>query len=103
MASAIGTAFLIGIVGVLLAGEFKTAMTVFPSEAAMKFHLDGDGLYRLRFDELPSGIRSGFWLDAVMDMRYRGLAMDCIDGESWILTSSGEKMRKLAEMMQQEE
>ena len=96
-------AFLIGSVIWILAGEIKLAMTVFPSEAAMKFHLDEDGLYRLRFDEIPSGIRSGFWMDAIMDMRCRHLAMDCIDGESWILTDKGEELRKFSETLQQEE
>lgn len=96
-------ALLIGPVVWLLIGELKLAMTVFPSEAAMKFHLDEDGLYRLRFDEIPSGIRSGFWMDAIMNMRHRMLAMDCIDGESWILTDKGEELRKFSEVLQQEE
>lgn len=103
MLHVIALAFLIGSVIWILAGEIKLALTVFPSEAAMKFHLDEDGLYRLRFDEIHSGIRSGFWMDAIMDMRCRRLAMDCIDGESWILTDKGEELRKFSEMMQQEE
>lgn len=103
MLHAAALAFLIGSVIWILAGELKLAMTVFPSEAAMKFHLDKDGLYRLRFDEIPSGIRSGFWMDAIMDMRCRHLAMDDIDDESWILTDKGEELRKFSEMLQQEE
>lgn len=103
MLHAAALAFLIGFVIWILAGEIKLALTVFPSEAAMKFHLDEDGLYRLRFDEIPSGIRSGFWMDAIMDMRCRQLAMDCIDGESWILTDKGEELRKFSETLQQEE
>ena len=80
-----------------LAGEVRLMLTVWPSEASLLFHLEEDGCYRLRPEELPSGLRHPFWMETIDEMRQRGLAMDDIEGDGWILTSGGIRMRKLNE------